>query len=599
MLSVVTEGAGRFVGGCLFAAALVFAPLVTAAAGVLHLEFRPHGDGVAIENGSVFPGAGNGELTLSRLDFLVTGLALQKRDGSWVEAAPQWVDFVSTGKRRLTVRCDGVVEEDYQRIRFRMGVDPAMDRTDPSIHAPDHPLHPDVCGLHWSWQGGYIHLALEGRSSKSLEGGNGFSFHLALDGNAPVIELPVNFRGGRAVTVRIGMDVPAILDGIDFARDGNATHSRKGDPLPGRMKANLTRAMVVESVASDVSSLPVPGPSVVPVALPPGTTSFPLVIPARFPQVELPADNPLSVEGVDLGRRLFHESRLSINNSVSCASCHQEPAGFSDVRRFSLGAEGQVGKRRSMPLANLAWQKSFFWDGRSSSLREQVLMPIVDPHEMGETPANVVTKLAVDPVYQQGFAKAFGSPGLTVERLAMALEQFLLTRLSHESRFDLALRRSGELTEEEKRGLQLFVTEHAPERGLRGADCFHCHGGMLFTDNGFHDNGLDLGEFDLGRMTVTGDEADRGKFKTPSLRNVALRAPYMHDGRFATLEEVVEHYDSGVRRRPNLDANLAKHPAGGLGLSELEKLELVAFLRTLTDTRLPPPATASSLPPGP
>jgi len=571
---------------------------IPAAASVLHLEFRPQVAGRALAKHGSFSGAANGDLILSRLDFLVTGLALQKTDGTWVEAAPDWVDFVSIGKQRLTVRCDGVAEADYQRIRFRIGVDPATDRTDPAAYAPDHPLHPDVCGLHWSWQGGYIYMALEGQSSKPSEGGKGFSFHLAREGNAPMIELPVSFRGGGPVTVRIGMDVPKLLDGIVFARDGNSTHSRDGDPIPGRMKANLTKALSVESVATDTFASPLATASARSVPLPAGTTPFSLEIPARFPKVELPADNPLSVEGVDLGRRLFHENRLSINNSVSCASCHQEATGFSDARRFSLGAEGQVGKRRSMPLVNLAWQKDFFWDGRSSSLREQVLMPIADPHEMNETPANVVAKLAGDPIYQKAFGEAFGSPGVTVERLALALEQFLLTKLSHESRFDLALRQAGDLTEEEKRGLQLFVTEHAPERGLRGADCFHCHGGMLFTDNGFHDNGLELEEFDLGRMIVTGDEADRGKFKTPSLRNVALRAPYMHDGRFATLEEVVEHYDSGVRRRATLDPNLAKHPAEGLGLSDLEKRELVAFLRTLTDTRLPSPSNASSPPPG-
>ena len=598
MFSEFPEGALRSVFPRLLGLALLVGSALNVFAGVLHLEFRPHGGSSPLAKGGRFDGGGNGELTLSRLDFLVTGLALQKADGTWIEAAPDWVDFVSVGKRRLTVRCDGVAEADYQRIRFRIGVDPATDRSDPAIYAPEHPLHPDVCGLHWSWQGGYIYLALEGQSSKPAEYGNGFSFHLAREGNAPMIELPVSFRGGGPVTVRIGMDVPMLLDGIDFVRDGNSTHSRDGDPIPGRVKANLTKALAVESVATDSFAVSVPAPSAKAVALPAGTTPFPLEVPARFPQVELPADNPLSVEGVALGHRLFEEKRLSINNSVSCASCHQEATGFSDARRFSLGAEGQVGKRRSMPLVNLAWQKDFFWDGRSSSLREQVLMPIADPHEMNEKPENVVAKLADDPVYQKAFAEAFGSTGVTVERLALALEQFLLTKLSHESRFDLALRRAGDLTEEEKRGLQLFVTEHAPERGLRGADCFHCHGGMLFTDNGFHDNGLELDESDPGRMIVTGNEADRGKFKTPSLRNVALRAPYMHDGRFATLEEVVEHYDSGVRRRPNLDPNLAKHPAGGLGLSDLEKRELVAFLRTLTDTRLPSPPESSSPPPG-
>jgi cytochrome c peroxidase len=181
------------------------------------------------------------------------------------------------------------------------------------------------------------------------------------------------------------------------------------------------------------------------------------------------------------------------------------------------------------------------------------------------------------------FAKAFGSAEITTDRIAKALEQFLLTLVSQESRFDRAARKVGELTESEKRGLQLFVTEFDPKRGLRGADCFHCHGGTLFASQPFASNGLELAEDDLGRMAVTKNAADRGKFKTPSLRNVALTAPYMHDGRFNTLEEVVEHYSSGVRRSATLDPNLAKHPEAGIQLTAQEKADLVAFLKTLTD----------------
>lgn len=343
LLSEVTEGTLRFVFARLLCMAFFVGSFLTASAGVLHLEFRPHSEGSPLAKGGTFDGGTNGDLTLARLDFLITGLSLQKTDGTWIDAAPDWVDYVSTGKRRLTVRCDGVAEADYQRIRFRIGVDPATDRTDPAIYAPDHPLHPDVCGLHWSWQGGYIYLALEGQSSKPVDGGNGFAFHLAREGNAPMIELPVSFRGGGPVTVRIGMDVPMLLSGVDFARDGNATHSRVGDPIPGRMTANLEKALTVESVATDTFMTPAPAPSVIAVALPAGTTPFPLEIPARFPQVELPADNPLSVEGVDLGRRLFHENRLSINSAVSCASCHQEATGFSDSRRFSSGPKVRSG----------------------------------------------------------------------------------------------------------------------------------------------------------------------------------------------------------------------------------------------------------------
>jgi cytochrome c peroxidase len=310
--------------------------------------------------------------------------------------------------------------------------------------------------------------------------------------------------------------------------------------------------------------------------------------------VKLPADNPLTHEGVALGRQLFHDTRLSINGTQSCASCHEQTHAFADARRFSLGAQQQVGKRNAMPLFNLAWQQGFFWDGRAATLREQVLMPIQDKHEMNETLENVVAKLRADADSTAAFHRAFGSAEITPERLAKALEQFLLTLISQESRFDRAARKVAELTESEKRGLQLFVTEFDPKRGLRGADCFHCHGGTLFTSQSFANNGLELTDDDIGRMAVTKNAADQGKFKTPSLRNIARTAPYMHDGRFATLEEVVEHYNSGVRRSATLDPNLAKHPEAGMQLTAQEKADLVAFLKTLTDETFTGPEAATA-----
>ncbi len=227
-----------------------------------------------------------------------------------------------------------------------------------------------------------------------------------------------------------------------------------------------------------------------------------------------------------------------------------------------------------------------FWDGRAHSLREQVLMPVQDSHEMNETMPHVIAKLQADPGMLDAFDRAFGSREITSDRIAKAIEQNLLGITMNDSRFDRAARKELKLTDGEKRGLQLFVTEYDPSRGLRGADCFHCHGGMLFTDHAFHNNGLVLDAGDVGRAAVTGRPADSGKFKTPSLRNIALTAPYMHDGRFATLEEVVAHYDHGVQRSDTLDPNLAKHPAAGLQLSAREKADLVAFLRTLTDCSL-------------
>ncbi len=523
-------------------------------------------------------GLGGGS-QVTRLDCLLSGLALQKEDGTWLESK-DWFAYLSAGAGRQTAKVSGMPAGEYKGIRFRIGVDETTNKSDPNGYAPGHALNPLVNGLHWGWQGGYIFMALEGRFSKDgLE--KGFSYHIA---NAPqlmTVELPVAFRGGRPLTLALEFDVQRALAGIDFAQDGATTHSRAGDALAMKLKTNIEQAFRVRRMNYDVYQTPAFATK--PAPLPAGTHALTPAMTQRFPQVRLPADNPLTEEGVALGRQLFHDARLSVNQTQSCASCHEQTRAFADARRFSLGAEQQMGTRNAMPLFNLAWQPSFFWDGRAATLREQVLMPIQDAHEMNETLPKVIAKLSADPECLKVFAKAFGSAEITTDRIAKALEQFLLTLVSQESRFDRAARKVGELTESEKRGLQLFVTEFDPKRGLRGADCFHCHGGTLFASQPFASNGLELAEDDLGRMAVTKNAADRGKFKTPSLRNVALTAPYMHDGRFNTLEEVVEHYSSGVRRSATLDPNLAKHPEAGIQLTAQEKADLVAFLKTLTD----------------
>lgn len=523
---------------------------------------------------------------LTRLDFLVSGLSLQKTDGTWVDSQA-WFAFCRNGTGQG--KADGVPPADYRAIRFRVGVDPATNAGDPNLIEPGHVLHPEVNKLHWGWQGGYVFMAVEGYAGDQVP----FSYHVANDANLMTVELPVAFRGGGPVTIQLGLDPAAILRGIDPTRDGSATHSRPGDPLAGRLKANIERSFRVRSVKYDAFQELAATPIANEV---PGTTSYRLEVSRRLPRVSLPADNPLTVEGVELGRRLFHEQRLSSTNAQSCASCHEPAFSFSDARRFSAGAVGQTGRRNSMPLHNLAWGHTFFWDGRAKTLREQVLAPIEDPAELNEKLDRVVEKLRADAEYPGLFKTAFGSEGITAERIARSLEQFLLTLVSQDSKFDRAARKLATLTDEEKRGLQLFVTEHDPARGLRGADCFHCHGGNLFTSGEFANNGLAplpaiAGRSeDKGRFEVTRDEKDRGKFKVPSLRNVGVTAPYMHDGRFATLEEVVEHYDRGVHRSATLDPNLAKHPVAGLGLTSEEKRALVAFLKTLTDESFVAPA---------
>ena len=389
--------------------------------------------------------------------------------------------------------------------------------------------------------------------------------------------------------IALRLHADRILRGVDFDKDGLSTHSREGDLLSPRMMENVRSAFEVIGVKADIFQDSKPkagtasGPMQVPVALPEGTAPYKLDITRRFPAVNLPADNPLTEEGVALGRKLFDDPRLSINNSQSCASCHRQEHAFTDPRTLSIGANGDLGKRNAMPLFNLAWAADYFWDGRAPTLRDQVLVPLQDPHEMAESLDNVVKKLESDDSYRKGFRKAFGEAAITASKLALALEQFLLTLVSQDSKFDRAVRKLDTFSPEEKRGLELFLTEFDPARGMRGADCFHCHGGTLFTSHKYADNGLDLAPRDSGRLLVSGEEPDRGKFKIPSLRNVELTAPYMHDGRFDTLEAVVEHYSSGVKRSPNLDPNLAKHPDEGILLSAEDKHALVAFLKTLTD----------------
>ncbi len=524
--------------------------------------------------------------TVSRLDFLVSDIALQREDGAWLESGG-WQAFLSVGGDKLRAVMEGVPEMPFKRIRFAVGLSPEVNSSDPNQYPSGHPLHPQENGLHWGWQGGYVFMALEGRVRRGDRESSGFSYHLGNAENRVWVELPVAFDGRRHRTVRLTLDVAPLFDAkaaVSPWRDGTSTHSRSGDPILARLKPALAGAFSVTDISTDqFQALPDPAKT----SAPPGrhrvATPMPLRISARLPKANLPSDNLPTIEGVALGERLFHDKGLSRNNEISCADCHRRERGFSDPAKFSRGVGGRFGKRHAMPLFNLAWQKKFFWDGRVDGLRHQVLHPIQDTNEMSETLERVEAKLQKHVDYPALFRSAFGDRTISAERIGLALEQFLLTLVSQDSRFDRAARGEVELTEEERRGLGLFITENDPARGLRGADCFHCHGGNLFTSGAFANNGLDATFTDSGRASVTRNEADRGKFRVPSLRNVAATAPYMHDGRFATLEDVVEHYNSGIRPSPTLDPNLAKHPNLGLSLTDADKKALVAFLRTLTD----------------
>lgn len=306
-----------------------------------------------------------------------------------------------------------------------------------------------------------------------------------------------------------------------------------------------------------------------------------------LPTPDLPADNPLTVQGVQLGRMLFYEKMLSKDGSQACADCHRQLDGFSDTTRFSIGVEMMPGKRQAMPVFNMAWHSNeFFWDGRAHLLRDQALKPIQDPLEMNETLENVVAKLSDAETYRDQFSRAFGSDEITPEKMALAMEQFMLSIVSFDSKYDRYLAGVETLTESEERGRLLFETEYNPFfPDQSGADCAHCHGGANFENDQYMNNGLDTEAeiTDKGREDVTEDPADRAKFKVPSLRNVAVTPPYMHDGRFQTLEQVVHHYNEGIRESATTDITLLNTKDTGLFLTEQDKQDLINFLKTLTD----------------
>ncbi|MAI30636.1 MAG: cytochrome-c peroxidase [Planctomycetaceae bacterium TMED240] len=310
-----------------------------------------------------------------------------------------------------------------------------------------------------------------------------------------------------------------------------------------------------------------------------------------------PESNPITDEGATLGRVLFYDPNLSANGSTSCSSCHSQKTAFTDARRFSKGFEGKFVDRNSMSLVNLRYYRpgKFFWDERAESLEDQVLMPIENPIEMGHELTALVSQLQNDPIYPPLFHDAFGTSEVTKERLSLALAQFLRSMISVNSRFDQGrievasvLDPFPNFSEQENYGKQQFFGRakcsecHLPETegksvAARQSAFFQLEGPLV--------NGIDSDsdQVDGGVGAYTSKEDEWGRFKSTSLRNVALTAPYMHDGRFRTLDQVIEHYNWSVKPHRNLDQRLEDFAANGLALPEVEKVALAAFLGTLTD----------------
>jgi cytochrome c peroxidase len=293
--------------------------------------------------------------------------------------------------------------------------------------------------------------------------------------------------------------------------------------------------------------------------------------------MQVPLNNPTTKEGVSLGRMLFYDNILSANNTQACASCHQQENAFTDKHtKFSKGIDNLEGNRNAMPLFNLGWSTTLFWDGRTKTLEEQALQPIENPIEMHAKLDDIIAKLNASAVYPNLFLKAFGNKIISKENLAKAIAQFERTLISANSQYDQWFMGKAKLSSIDSFGRSLFTDQ------FKG-DCTHCHTlGSTFTDFAFKNNGLDAIAIDSGRYYVTKSVSDIGKFKTPSLRNIALTAPYMHDGRFATLDEVLTHYNIGFHNPPNLDVNMAMGVKGRMTIPETKAI--ISFLKTLTDS---------------
>ena len=322
-------------------------------------------------------------------------------------------------------------------------------------------------------------------------------------------------------------------------------------------------------------------------------TPYEVVIPRYFPtELNIPEDNPMTVEGVELGRKLFYDNKLrgysgsNPDSMMCCATCHVPDAGFdlgTDNPRLCngkpLGINGTPTHHNALPIVNLIFNhEGYGWNGGMKSIEEIVGATITDPTEFGSSHARVVATLSADAEYREMFRKAFGTEEVTLDRIEKAVAQYVRTLIDGDSKFDGYLRGEEHLTEQEWRGYVLFTTEE-------GADCFHCHGNAgtpLFTTNRFYNNALDATFSDpLDRFSVTGNPIDHGAYRAPTLRNISLSAPYMHDGRFSTLDEVLEFYNIGLQNSPYVSPLMHKINDGGACLTPSQIADLKAFLETL------------------
>lgn len=310
----------------------------------------------------------------------------------------------------------------------------------------------------------------------------------------------------------------------------------------------------------------------------PMNEKYELKYPSYFPSLTFDTIRyPLSKNGIELGRKLFYDGRLSRNNTISCGFCHiQENAFTHHGHNVSHGIDDRLGIRNASPIQNLAFLNRFMWDGVIHDLAQQSISPISNEDEMDSSIEEIVSKLKNDTNYRTLFKSVFGDESINGERILNALGQFMAVMISSNSRYDAFLKKEGNLTDEEKYGMNLFQKK-----------CSSCHSGALFTDETFRNTGqyYDVQYKDGGRFRVTLDSVDFMKFRVPSLRNIELTKPYMHDGRFYSLEAVLNFYDQNVENQKNLDPILKQNGRIGIPMTENEKKAIITFLKTLTDQK--------------
>ncbi|MBK8546301.1 MAG: c-type cytochrome [Saprospiraceae bacterium] len=302
--------------------------------------------------------------------------------------------------------------------------------------------------------------------------------------------------------------------------------------------------------------------------------SFVLEYPDYFPKPVYGFDNnPLTREGFILGRELFFDPILSADNSISCETCHAQAHSFADHNlTFSTGINNQTGLRNSPAIINAAWQPSFMWDGGVNHIEVMPFAPITNPIEMAEDFNNLIRELNEHPRYPQMFREAFGNPEINSQKILYALAQYMSVLVSKDSKYDKVRTGNADFTEDEGAGYTLFKNH-----------CAQCHAEPLFSDFSYRNNGLADVNGDTGRGRITLDPEDNFTFKVPTLRNISLTYPYMHDGRFRNLRQVLDHYSEGITAHHNTDPSILKSGKNGMNFSETEKQELESFLRTLTD----------------